>query len=161
MKEWSRSHDQDGHHDLGMTLTYFMARSAEVAYPRSQVSHYRTIGPLVKCLKKVKFLIFKDHFHGHDGNSPACYSSITEWFLHRLNNCASYSGLLIKLTFQKHMAFCSHWKMSRIMRKTDFCLCENSFPATAKLISAFVFARQIVQFLFFLNTKFQASSLLL
>ena len=34
-------------HDPGMTLTYFMARSAEVAYPRSQVSVYRTIGPLV------------------------------------------------------------------------------------------------------------------
>ena len=34
-------------HDPGMTLTYFMARSAEVACPRSQVSVYRTIGPLV------------------------------------------------------------------------------------------------------------------
>ena len=34
-------------HDPRMTLTYFMARSAEVAYPRSQVSFYRTIGPLV------------------------------------------------------------------------------------------------------------------
>ena len=34
-------------------------------------------------------------------------------------------------------------------------------PVTAKLISAFVFAIQIVQFLFFLNPKFQASSLLL
>ena len=34
-------------HDPGMTLTYFMARSAEVAYPRSQVSLYRTICPLV------------------------------------------------------------------------------------------------------------------
>ena len=33
--------------DPGMTLTYFMARSAEVAYSRSQVSVYRTIGPLV------------------------------------------------------------------------------------------------------------------
>ena len=41
------------------------------------------------------------------------------------------------------------------MRKPDFCLCEN------KLISAFVFATRIVQFLFFLNPKFQASSLLL
>ena len=30
-----------------MTLTYFMARSANVAYPRSQVSVYRTIDPLV------------------------------------------------------------------------------------------------------------------
>ena len=34
-------------HDPGMTLAYFMARSAEVAYPGSQVSVYRTIGPLV------------------------------------------------------------------------------------------------------------------
>ena len=34
-------------HDPGMTLTYFMARSAKVAYPRSQVSVYRTIGLLV------------------------------------------------------------------------------------------------------------------
>ena len=32
---------------------------------------------------------------------------------------------------------------------------------TVKLISAFVFTTQIVQFLFFLNPKFQASSLLL
>ena len=37
-------------YDPGMTLTYFMARSAEVAYPRSQVSVNRTIGPLVKNL---------------------------------------------------------------------------------------------------------------
>ena len=34
-------------HDPRMALTYFMARSAEVAYSRSQVSVYRTIGPLV------------------------------------------------------------------------------------------------------------------
>ena len=33
-------------HDPQMTLTYFMASSAEVAYPRSQVSVYRNIGPL-------------------------------------------------------------------------------------------------------------------
>ena len=31
-----------------MTLTYFMARSAEVPYPKSQVSVYRTIGPVLK-----------------------------------------------------------------------------------------------------------------
>ena len=54
----------------------------------------------------------------------------------------------------------------RIVRKPDFCLCENkgadqlriSFAVTAKLISAFVFATRIVQFLFFLNPKFQAAS---
>ena len=43
-------------HDPGMTLTYFMARSAEVAYPRSQVSVYRTIGP--------PELVFKCHSYG-------------------------------------------------------------------------------------------------
>ena len=34
-------------HDPGMTLTYLMARSTFVAYARSQVSLYMTIGPLV------------------------------------------------------------------------------------------------------------------
>ena len=52
--------------------------------------------------------------------------------------------------------------LSRTMRKPDFCLCENKGAdqlrsITAKLISAFVFATRIVQFLFFSNTKFQAS----
>ena len=37
---------------------------------------------------------------------------------------------------------------------------QISFAVTAKLISAFVFAIRIVHFLFFLNPKFQASSLL-
>ena len=47
------------------------------------------------------------------------------------------------------------------MRKLDFCLCENKVAVTAKLISAFVFATRIVQFLFFLNPKLQASDHLL
>ena len=38
---------------------------------------------------------------------------------------------------------------------------QISFAVTAKLISAFVFASRIVQSLYFLNTKFQASSYLL
>ena len=38
---------------------------------------------------------------------------------------------------------------------------QISFAVTAKLISAFVFATWIVQFLFYLNPKFQASSHLL
>ena len=38
---------------------------------------------------------------------------------------------------------------------------QISFAVTAKLISAFVFATRIVQSLFFLNLKFQASSHLL
>ena len=48
------------------------------------------------------------------------------------------------------------------MRKLAICICENkaqiSFAVTAKLISAFVFATRIVQSLYFLNPKFQASS---
>ena len=44
------------------------------------------------------------------------------------------------------------------MRKTK---AQISFAVTAKLISAFVFATRVVQFLFFLNPKFQASSHLL
>ena len=56
-------------------------------------------------------------------------------------------------------------KMSLVMRKPAFCICENttqiSFAVTAKLISAFVFATRIVQSLCFLNQKFQASSHLL
>ena len=38
---------------------------------------------------------------------------------------------------------------------------QISFAVTAKLICAFVFATCLVQFLYFLNTKFQASSHLL
>ena len=49
--------------------------------------------------------------------------------------------------------------MSRVMRKIDFCICKNK---GADLLcgyrSAFVFASQIVQPLYFLNTHFQASS---
>ena len=41
------------------------------------------------------------------------------------------------------------------MGKPTICIGENK---GAKLISAFVFATRIVQFLFYLNPKFQASS---
>ena len=41
------------------------------------------------------------------------------------------------------------------MRKTKT---QISFAVTTKLISAFVFATQVVKSLYFLNTKFQASS---
>ena len=55
--------------------------------------------------------------------------------------------------------------MSRVVRKPAFCICKTktqiSFAVTAKLISAIVFAIQIVQSLFYLNPKFQDSSHLL
>ena len=56
--------------------------------------------------------------------------------------------------------------ISRVMRKQTFCICKKtkgqiSFTVTAKLISEFAFATRIVQFLYFLNPKFSASSPLL
>ena len=51
------------------------------------------------------------------------------------------------------------------MRKPAFCICKNktqiSCAVTTQLISAFVLAIQIVQPLFYLNPKFQASSYVL
>ena len=55
--------------------------------------------------------------------------------------------------------------MSLVMRKPDFCICENKdadqLAVTAKLICVFVFAIRIVQSLYYLHPKFQASSHLL
>ena len=66
--------------------------------------------------------------------------------------------LLLEQSYQSLHCLPSH--MSRIVRKPAFCICENK-DATAKLISAFVFATWIVQSLYFLNLKFQESSHLL
>ena len=50
------------------------------------------------------------------------------------------------------------------MRKPDFCICENKdadqLAVTAKLISAFVFATQIVQSLYFLIRNFKPPAIL-
>ena len=51
--------------------------------------------------------------------------------------------------------------LSWVMRKTTFCICENKGADQLRSnceISTFVFATWIVQFLFFLNPKFPASS---
>ena len=50
-------------HAPWMTLTYFMARSAEVAHPRSQVSIYRTIGPLVDHFNERFLTIYLSYSH--------------------------------------------------------------------------------------------------
>ena len=46
------------------------------------------------------------------------------------------------------------------MGKPTICICENkdADQVTAKLISVFDFATRVVQFLFYINPKFQASS---
>ena len=48
--------------------------------------------------------------------------------------------------------------MGRPMGKPTICIGKTKTQVTAKLISAFVFATRIVQFLFYLNPKFQGSS---
>ena len=56
-------------------------------------------------------------------------------------------------------------QMSLVVRKPDFCICENKdadqLRGNCEADHAFVFAIRMVQFLFYLNTKFQASSHLL
>ena len=69
-------------------------------------------------------------------------------------------GEIIKAGHFKKPHYCRH--LSHLMRKPTICICENKgADVTAKLISAFLFAIQIVQYLLYLTPKFQASSLLL
>ena len=48
--------------------------------------------------------------------------------------------------------------LSLVMRKPAFCICENKDADQLRgKVTAFVFATQIVQSLYYLNPKFQAS----
>ena len=85
---------------------------------------------------------------------------------------SNLDGMLIMMSDVWHMYCLSYLKkknlyMSCVMRKPTFFICENkgadqlrgfSFAVTAKLIGDFVFATRILQSLYFLNPKFQASS---
>ena len=48
-------------------------------------------------------------------------------------------------------------QVSRVMRKSAFCICENKDTDQLRSNSALIFATQIVQSFYFLNPKFQAS----
>ena len=52
--------------------------------------------------------------------------------------------------------FCEY--LSRLMGKPTICICENKGADQLRSYCAFVFATRIVQFLFYFNPKFQASS---
>ena len=62
---------------------------------------------------------------------------------------------------RKHNSVHTGTDMSSIMRKQTFCTCKNKGAVTAKLISTFVFATQIVQIPYLLNQNFLVSSHLL
>ena len=79
---------------------------------------------------------------------PYCYNSSLSWY---------EQSAIVKLSVH----------MSHVMRKPTFCICKNkgtdqlrslSVSVTAKMISTFVFTTQIVQFFYFLNPNFPASS---
>ena len=80
-----------------------------------------------------------------------------------------YKNVLVNnYSMCKHKRSClkkALFPSSTYMRKPAFCICENKdadqLRVNAKLISAFVFATRIVQTLYFLYPKFQASSYLL
>ena len=59
----------------------------------------------------------------------------------------------------------NYHQMSRVLRKPAFCICENKgadpLHDCLEADHSFVFATRIVQSLYFLNLKFQASSHLL
>ena len=80
-------------------------------------------------------------------------------------NSNDHQHLLIRKKQNNQIDY--HYYMSRIVRKPAFAYAsaktkaQISFVVTAKLISAFVFAIRIVQFLYFLNPTCQASSHLL
>ena len=83
---------------------------------------------------------------------------IPENWKNALNGCASRP--FWAAIRHNHKSF--DLKMSHCIRKPTICICESkgavSCAVTAQLNSAFVFATQIVQSLFFLNPKFQALS---
>ena len=83
-------------------------------------------------------------------------------------SCMFFLNVLNTFCLNKSLSshlVCLNNHMSRIVRNQIFAYAKTkaqiSFAVTAKLISAFVLATWIEQFLFFLNPKFQASSLFL
>ena len=80
--------------------------------------------------------------------SCSIYTNVSIWHFYKLYSVKRYRGEQLGLGL-------------RPFQLNDIRSLTNITAVTAKLISAFVFATRIVHFLFFLNPKFQASSLLL
>ena len=83
-----------------------------------------------------------------------------------LQNIHNFVFTALKEGHFSYVFIYNYYIKSIVMRKLAFCICEKkkmqiSFEVTTKLISAFVFATWLVQFLYILITKFQASNHLL
>ena len=93
-------------HDPWVTLTYFMARSTEVAYPRSHVGVYRTIGPLVAIYIKL-----------------ICLFGIT-----MLISCTRYYEICCEITYQT--SWFPDWDNSNENQESVSKQCvDNVYPA--------------------------------
>ena len=107
------------------------------------------------CEKKI---LFPSGENKLDGHTVTLLQTLYEIFVH-------FAEFSRTKTTHPTSKGCGLSEMSRVMRKPVFAYAKTkrqiSFVVTAKLISAFVFATWIVQFLYCLNLKFQASSHLL
>ena len=87
------------------------------------------------------------------------------WVIIYPNHTIPWQPIFFSTNNCQMIFFSCHRTTSRIMRKPTFSICENkgadSLAVTVKLINAFVFPTQIVQFVYFLNPKFPVSSHLL
>ena len=93
----------------------------------------------------------------------------------RNNDCTIKSFISPEALIPRHNLVSARFKsysfgfiyvLSHVMRKTSFCIyvkvkAQITFAVTEMLIISFVFATRIVQFLYFLNLNFRASSHLL
>ena len=93
-----------------------------------------------------------EHFYLY----PRVISQVCIYVYGDLSTSISYTASISNLTNLKMTNKPPHGKTNNLHRRKTKT--QISFAVTAKLISAFVFATRIVQFLFYLNPKFQASS---
>ena len=92
------------------------------------------------------------------------WSSTRHIFRFLLFSSFQTGGLRVQVAlWRNNSAICHIWASSWENRNFAYAKTKTqiSFAVTAKLISAFVFAARILQSLYFLNLKFQASSHLL
>ena len=100
-------------HKPGMILIYFTARSALVAYPRSQESVYRTIGPLVLVssdLEKKNSLVNSVIFSwsirtfsiGQFGPFPLANSDLSHWSIRTFALCTFHIKTAFRIKKKNH-----------------------------------------------------------
>ena len=107
-------------------------------------------------------------FSDIDLSSRHCYANgiIGSIRIYLADNCTLNKVLIVyflQSTLEMPVPYAAYCKqMSRLMGKPTICIGENKdadqLRGNREVISAFVFATRTVQFLFYLNPKFQASS---